>query len=233
MNPQTPAAPDFPEDLAFARHVVAGAPSAIDEYYERFQSSLEAKAYAAFPDAGEAARGAIAEFLSECAAGDPPRLTKYGGAAPLEAWLWICARNRIRSALRRSSRNVTDEILETAEFATGGSLSVTDDAEVAERIRRCVIAGLARADDESVVLMRLHYLYGVPQKRLATAWGIDPGNISRRVAGARDQIRLGALDEASRLFPGEQLEWEDVLQFSGTLSETLTDDVPDEVSGIG
>ena len=177
-------------------------------------------------------RAAIEEFLSECAAGDPPRLTKYAGAAPLEAWLWICARNRIRSALRKSNRNVTDEILETAEFATSGSLEVSDDSDVAERIRRCVIAGLARADDEAVVLMRLHYLYGVPQKRLAIAWGIDPGNISRRVSGAREQIRSGALDEAARLFPGEQLEWEDVLQFSGTLAETLTDDVSDEVMGI-
>ncbi len=92
-----------PRDLAWARRILAGEQRAFGAFFDRFVGAVHAFASAREPELRSAE--ALTERVLATALGE---IGRYGGEAPLAAWLLAVAR---RTARARASTGARDEAI--------------------------------------------------------------------------------------------------------------------------
>jgi len=228
----------FPEDKDLAERAASGDEQAIRTFYELHFENCKASMLARGGGKhAQLAVDAVDEVFGECCAPylskrkgkRPPRLESYRGKGPLGAVIynWCLCRllDKIRSA-DRSSSPASGEFREDLVEDASSRDPADDEQAVVEAIGDSLATALDEADDEGVVLMRLAFLYGIPQKRLAELWGLHPAGITRRIQSCHEQIRDKALGQLKRFDPDLEISWEDMMSLGANAMELLWDDVP-------
>ncbi len=150
-------------------------------------------------------------FFSDREAGSS-RLMTYSGAGSLDSWLWVVLKGRIIDSFRRHRNELkkfnligggdmaADAIdgLPKAVMEEGPEDRVLD-AENLEMLRLAIPRAFRTLDSRDRVLLKLRYLDGISQRRLASLHDIDPSRICRWLKRARQSIR----DETERILMRE------------------------------
>jgi len=164
----------------------------------------------------------VADLLADCFGatqrnGRASRLLElYGGRAPLQAWLLICARSRVsnwRRSLRFRLTTSLSQLEENGEEPCddGELLRPADDEAVHELLKLALQKAFETLGAEQIVLIRLVYLHGVARERLAALWEIHPSNVGRRISDGLAQVRSTTLLHLRAMDPFLDLTWEDCL----------------------
>ena len=237
----------FADDKSFADCVIAADAKAVKEFYATFQEPLTAAMLSRFGGQhAQLAVDAVAEVLGECVAGyrnragfmKPPRLAGYRGGAPLRICLSQWCRCRVLDKLKGLKVTVCiDSEVATEDGKTSVVLHAPEtsgqDEVVVEIIRQALVEALAAANPEGVVLMRLAFLYRIPQNVLARAWQRHPAQITKRIGAVIEEIQNDALARVRAREPNLDITWEDVMAFGEDTRELLWDDVPKSVNDDG
>jgi RNA polymerase sigma factor (sigma-70 family) len=108
----------------------------------------------------------------------PAKIATFRGLTPLKSWLRSVVVNRCVSLHRaRQMVSMTDS---HDIMASDTVTSVVASIECEEKLTPAFSAAVHELPLEDRVLLKLSILDGVPQKQLAAAYGIDPGNLTRR-----------------------------------------------------
>jgi RNA polymerase sigma factor (sigma-70 family) len=108
----------------------------------------------------------------------PPKIATYRGLTPLKSWLRSVVINRCTSLHRMRqdvSMNESHEIM-GSDTVTSAVAAV----ECEEKLAPAFETAVAKLALEDRVLLKMLILDGVPQKELATAYGVDSGTLTRR-----------------------------------------------------
>jgi RNA polymerase sigma-70 factor (ECF subfamily) len=130
--------------------------------------------------------------------GAPARIAMYSGSGPLHGWVRVAgtrlALNTLRAAKRRADLHpdATPE-RDLERDLVNGHYS----AEVEVSFRKA----FARLPEEYRELLRLHYLDGWTQERIAEQHRLDRSTLSRRLSAARRFLLSAARGELQRLVP--------------------------------
>lgn len=106
---------------------------------------------------------------------------------PFSAWLYVMARNRCMSELRKRKGASSVSIDEVADLATNDESA--EELLIEDERRRAVSAGLKELPDpfRSALVMSLA---GRTLKEIAESWGVSLGTAKSRLGRAKDKLRL-------------------------------------------
>lgn len=180
-------------DVYLACACASGAPEAFAAFDRCFSSTL-ARAVAridAAPAFVDDACQTILEQLMVAPPGARPRISEYGGRAPLRAWLRAVA---IRAALNLRRRRVDQphDVLE----ADGTHEPAGTDPELGHlksrykpEIEAAVRAAIGRLSPKERTLLRLHIVDGMSIDLLGARYAIGRSTAARWLAAARTALR--------------------------------------------
>lgn len=195
-----PALDALSDDLYLAYACTRGEPRALAAF-----EGVLARATAYVTRAGDAAaeelRQTMRTRLLTADGRAEPLIARYGGRAPLAAWLRVVA-VRVARSLLRSSPN--EETLRTGAGAARGGDPETQllKARHASAFNRAIEAALARLSTKDRALVRLYFVESMSLKALARVYHVHESTMSRRLAALRAEIAEHVRAEL-RLAPGE------------------------------
>jgi DNA-directed RNA polymerase specialized sigma24 family protein len=183
------------------------------EFLEDLQSRLRPRLEASLRMRGATdalAEDVASEILAECLLeSDANLLRKFPGTDGLDNWLLRVAINRLISHQRRE-RHIVPMFdgcePEPGTNGAGGDL----EWPLGDLILRALKQAIGSLPASLRVLMWLRYGHGISQKRLCLCWRWHPTKLSRKLAVAREEVRLRTLAEIRRVEPGLRLDWEDI-----------------------
>jgi RNA polymerase sigma-70 factor (ECF subfamily) len=177
-------------DLYLACGCSQGDPRAIAAFEEHFVAQIEAHLARsdALPTFSQELKQTLRERVLVAREGLLPRISSYNGRGPLGGWLRMVAA-RVAVDLRRKQKN---------EGTRPGSLAVplpALDPELAylkERYRREFEAALESAfrglSAREGIIMRLHFLDGMPVSGIATMYQVSPRTVQRWIATTQAKV---------------------------------------------
>jgi RNA polymerase sigma-70 factor (ECF subfamily) len=131
--------------------------------------------------------------------GRPPRITEYGGRAPLAAWLRVAA---IREAGKvRRHENVHASLRPDPQRPPTTPEEETIRARYGKAFEEAFADAFRTLPAEDRLTLRLHFAEGLNLDGLATTFGFSRATAGRRLILARTRLK----DETMRLF-GEKLD---------------------------
>lgn len=230
MNPEP--SPLLEDDLELARGAAAG--SVEDLLAIRTQHADELVRFlvsrgATIHDAEDLVAGIFAEAVADADDPNGSLFAKYAGRAPLGSWLRTIAINRFYSLMRRRRFEIQpadgEPSAPSAELAplasgsgsVGGSMD-SPDLALARLLERSLQHALQSLEPEKLLLLRLAYLHGIDQRRLAALWSIHEANVSRAIAGAMATLRTRALAHLKEQEEVLDLGWDELLEVCRTFN---------------
>jgi RNA polymerase sigma-70 factor (ECF subfamily) len=168
-------------------------------------------------------------------AGEPPRLARYDGKAPLAGWVGMCASRLALHALRteRNQREVATEWSEAlAVMPSDDPMIEALRAQHAEQVTAALAAALQELPRRHRAIVRLLFSEGASVDEVATMYGVHRVTVWRWLQEARallgDAVRAGLQGVAAQEDVGASVlvGWalaQVELSLDGALSPTQTD----------
>lgn len=133
-----------------------------------------------------------AKALDRLLVGPPQKLLEYAGRGPLTVWLKMVMKRLEIDSARREAREVA------AVAASAGWSSVVQSnpelklmrASSKREIEQALAQAHASLDDRERMLLRLHYLQGVPHGELGKQLGMPRSTVAHHLARARERMLL-------------------------------------------
>jgi RNA polymerase sigma-70 factor (ECF subfamily) len=129
---------------------------------------------------------------------NPPRIAKYSGRGPLEAWLGVSVQ---REALMIRRRERAED--RARRFGHDGD-ALASDPELAlireshrAQFQLAARDALASLEDRDRMIFRLHLVDGVTIEQIARGYGVSHSTVSRWFAAARSKV-IAAVEAAIR-----------------------------------
>jgi len=115
-------------------------------------------------------------------------------------------------------------------LASASPIGGLDDVEeeLVSILASAIDYGFDQAPALAVIYLRLAFLEGVPQNRIADAWAIHPANISRRMQTGMEVIREASIGYLSSVDPMLRIEWQDMLAVCSKHPQILAGEDPDD-----
>jgi RNA polymerase sigma factor (sigma-70 family) len=152
--------------------------------------ALRARAVRLYPRNEEKQESAVAEFWSHLLLSEnpqsPPILGRYDGQRPLAPWLIRVFQNWHLSKLRQR-----DIEFSLPDDDIGMPLPVQTEDRWHDAFCEAARDWIARLNDDEILLLGLRLRYRLSQREVASFFGINEGNVSRRT----DKLREGCLKQ--------------------------------------
>src|SRR5262245_43568178 len=145
----------------------------------------------------------VAEHLLVARPGAEPRIARYGGRAPLEAWMRMVALHRASRELDRDDDQRAAGEMEALWISTTApdpELSVMR-TQCRTEFRHAFAAALAELDPRQRNVVRFHFIDGLTADMIAATYGV-----SRRTVHRWLQEALATLGATTRRHLGERLQ---------------------------
>lgn len=139
----------------------------------------------------------------------PARMRSYAGRAPLSAWLRVVVGRVALNWLRARGRSDAPRALEPESLGAGpGPELAALRARYAEAFAEAFREAFAALDTEQRLLLKQHFLDGMPTAALAKLYRLHRVSVLRRLEAARDVLRTGIEQRliASCQLSGSELE---------------------------
>lgn len=223
------------DDLRLARDALAGDAAAAsrmqDEYFGMVRRILMARGLNP-TDASDL----VADLAADCFGGRPgaatsaPLLEKFEGRSALSTWLVRAAWNRWLDHKRRDK--FKGELPRASNVEREGGEDAFDripqngdehalDRDLAELMTCSIRAAFQSLPSETLLILKLVYVYRVRQGAIARIWNWDQSKVSRLLATARDEVEKATMQEVAKADPGLELVWEDFLELCQVSSEAI------------
>ena len=158
-------------------------------------------------------------------------LEMYQGRASLRSWITVVALSRLKSWWRspeytkRRSKQTTES---GDDLSTSGSNEqrgddVYDNSDVVGLLGDALTDSLQKLSPRESICLRLVYLHGVEQRRLARMFGCHAATISRDLEQTKASIKRGVLWDLKLLDPFLDITWEDCAKLCASESISIFD----------
>jgi RNA polymerase sigma-70 factor (ECF subfamily) len=134
-----------------------------------------------------------AKALDRLLVGPPPKLLEYSGRGPLAVWLKMVMRRLDIDTTRREAR----EAAAVAPLHAAWSSVVQSNPELKlmrasskRELERALAEAHASLNDRERMMLRLHYLQGVPHHELGRQLGMPRSTVAHHIARARERLLL-------------------------------------------
>jgi RNA polymerase sigma-70 factor, ECF subfamily len=154
---------------------------------------------------GQAARDVADEVIAEL--WSRRKLEQYGGRSTLRTWLGTVVAHAAlnsRHALQRTVSLQADSI-RTPERSVPTDRSQPADDQAAMLLRELLTEAVAGLATEERLLLRLYYEQGMTLDELSRTLGVSGAAISRRLKGAREELRA-RIESGARTRTGESAD---------------------------
>jgi RNA polymerase sigma-70 factor (ECF subfamily) len=155
---------------------------------------------------GQAARDVADEVISEL--WSRRKLEQYGGRSTLRTWLGTVVAHAAlnsRHALQRTVSLHADNIRSAERSIPTTDRSQPADDQAALLLRELLTEAVAGLATEERLLLRLYYEQGMTLDELSRMLGISGAAISRRLKGAREEVRA-RVESGARTRTGESAD---------------------------
>ncbi len=211
------------QDLVLASKALDGDPEAVARIQTEFQPMLERVMMSkglANSDAVELVADIIAECFGAGKKGQTvPLLEKFEARSSLSTWLIRITWNRWLDLKRRDKFKGTLPSYDgDEELANGAFDRVPDEAEevidgdLSSLMGAAIKAAFAALDAESHLMLKLSFLHGLSQAKIAEMWSCDQTRISRMLTAAREAVAAETMRALKQADPTLELQWDDFLQ---------------------
>lgn len=189
----------FAEDLYVACAALGGHSSAIERVGQLLSGQMVL--LAGFRLRAEELEDVRASIMASLVVGQSPRLTRYSGRGPLEAWLRVVATREVLTWVRLNKREVIAD-----DDALLGSLEMPSEAPELAHLKSqykgafsaAFRAAIAELSPRERNLLRQHYLDTLTLEELATLYRVHRSTAVRWLASARAELLERTRREISR-----------------------------------
>jgi len=165
----------------------------------------------------------LADLWCDCVPGGddrPSLLEKFNGKCKLLGWLSTVMTRRLIDFRRRQSHKVTppdsDDGQEWPERVAAPSQVEGEDALI-EILRRSLQQAFDHCPFESLLLLRLRYMYKLSQRELAQMVGWHETKVSRLLSQTMQEIETATLAGINQHDPWLSMTWDDFLDLCSSL----------------
>ncbi|MCI0589663.1 MAG: sigma-70 family RNA polymerase sigma factor [Planctomycetes bacterium] len=132
------------------------------------------------------------------------RMGTYNGAVPLFDWLAVIVVQRLADRRRARARAPSGEASAALEAASadGDPAEAVLDAETAGKLEEALRAAWERLTAREAAALLLKFKDGLPQKEIATLFGVGEPQVSKILRSAVDKIRSEVESRLRDQFPG-------------------------------
>ena len=226
------------DDLTIARAALGGDSAAVNAVLEELPYSLAVLlSKCTDSDSEEKAREIIEDLPGDLLAGvnrdgKPVKLLEmYQGRASLRSWITVVALSRLKSwwrgpGYRRREKGVEpqqDQGVSSAERGDRSNGEAHDSSDVLALLADALSDSLRSLTPRESVCLRLVYLHGVEQQRLARMFGCHAATISRDLDQTKAAIKRRLLWNLKLLDPFLEITWNDCVRLCASESISIFD----------
>ena len=158
-------------------------------------------------------------------------LEMYQGRASLRSWITVVALSRLKSwwrgpGYRKRERGVEPHQDQAASAPEAGDLRDSEpysDTDVLTLLGDALTASLQSLVPRESVCLRLVYLHGVEQQRLARMFGCHAATISRELDQTKAAIKRRLIWNLKLLDPFLEITWDDCVRLCASESISIFD----------
>lgn len=165
----------------------------------------------------------LADLWADCLGGAndrPSLLEKFNGRCQLLNWLATVATRRWIDWKRKQAREVAPAASGDPEDWPSDELderpTSMQENVLVDILRRSLQTAFGGCPPETMVLLRLRYLYDVSQRELVRMLGWHESKVSRTLSKAMREIEAATLREIKKQDPWLRLTWQDFLDLCDT-----------------
>ena len=226
------------DDLNIARAALRGDSAAVNAVLHELPYSLAVLlSKCTDSDSEEKAREIIEDLPGDLLAGverdgkTVKLLEMYQGRASLRSWITVVALSRLKSwwrgpGYRKRERGVEphqDQGASPAERGDGPDGEPHDSSDVLALLADALTDSLRSLTPRESVCLRLVYLHGVEQQRLARMFGCHAATISRDLDQTKGAIKRRLLWNLRLLDPFLEITWVDCVRLCASESISIFD----------
>ena len=226
------------DDLTIARAALGGDSAAVNAVLEELPYSLAVLlSKCTDSDSEEKAREIIEDLPGDLLAGVDrdgkivKLLEMYQGRASLRSWVTVVALSRLKSwwrgpGYRKRERGVEaqqDQGGSSAERGDGSDGEAHDSSDVLALLADALSDSLRSLTPRESVCLRLVYLHGIEQQRLARMFGCHAATISRDLDQTKAAIKRRLLWNLKLLDPFLEITWNDCVRLCASESISIFD----------
>lgn len=198
-----------------------GDPAVLAELREAHHPSLVniLRARGASPDETEEL---LADLWGDCVPTNgerPSLLDKFSGKCPVQGWLATVATRRWIDLKRKQNRrgdHVRREGDHDALETFPATASPGREDVLVELLRDSLQAAFAACPAADLLMLRLVYLHGLPQREIMRMWGWSESRVSRKLSQAMQRIGQDTLRNLKQKDPWLDLTWQDFVDLCET-----------------
>ncbi len=174
------------------------------QYFEKTYSPALAKGAARVRNDAGFVDEVVQEARHKLFVGPPPKLLRYGGKGPFNAWLRVVA---CRAAFDIARGDVKEKRADLAEEGQGFGLqsgldTKLDRARYVAAFQRALEDAMRTLEPRERNMLRLHYSSGVNIDGIGLAYGVHRATVARWLSRLRDQLFERVRSELSRACGG-------------------------------
>ena len=226
------------DDLNIAQAALGGDSAAVNAVLEELPYSLAVLlSKCTDSDSEEKAREIIEDLPGDLLAGvdrdgkTVKLLEMYQGRASLRSWITVVALSRLKSwwrgpGYRKRERGVEpqpDQDASPADRGDGSDGAAHDNSDVLALLADALSDSLSSLTPRESVCLRLVYLHGVEQQRLARMFGCHAATISRDLDQTKAAIKRRLLWNLKLLEPFLEITWNDCVRLCASESISIFD----------
>jgi RNA polymerase sigma factor (sigma-70 family) len=226
------------DDLTVARAALGGDAAAVDAVLGELPYSLGVLlSKCTDSDSEEKAREIIEDLPADLMAGvdrdgkTVRLLEMYQGRASLRSWITVVALSRLKSwwrgpGYRKRERGVEPHQDQATSAPEAGDLRDSEpytDTDVLTLLGDALTDSLQSLTPRESVCLRLVYLHGVEQQRLARMFGCHAATISRELDQTKAAIKRRLIWNLKLLDPFLEITWDDCVRLCASESISIFD----------
>jgi len=225
------------DDLTIARAALGGDSAAVNAVLEELPYSLAVLlSKCTDSDSEEKAREIIEDLPGDLLAGVDrdgkivKLLEMYQGRASLRSWVTVVALSRLKSwwrgpGYRKRERGVEPQQDQGVSSAERGDADgeAHDSSDVLALLADALSDSLRSLTPRESVCLRLVYLHGIEQQRLARMFGCHAATISRDLDQTKAAIKRRLLWNLKLLDPFLEITWNDCVRLCASESISIFD----------
>ena len=201
------------EEWALLKQCLAGDAGAMRRIRESYHTLLVGLLQQRGANATEA-EDLVADLWGECVASNdhPSLLEKFSGKCALRTWLIAVATHRLVDLKRRDRFRADLPSGNTRTFERLSTpIPLTPEEALTNLLRDSLKRAFTQCTPESLLLLRLVYMYGLTQREAGRMWGWHESKVSRALTDAMQSIAVRTMDSIQRKDAWLQLNWQDFL----------------------
>lgn len=159
------------------------------------------------------------ELVSDCTSGF---ISKYSAKGSLEGWLRTVGLNRLRTWWDKEK--IYEYIDEVESNEVGFAPDPDEEEEVLIEAVKHGFTLLKLMFPKRLVVVRLVWIFNIPQRRIAAMYRMDDGDVSRLKKYGLESLRTEITGYLANRYPKHEFSWEQIISFISRFFQLALDE---------